>query len=282
MGTGLSDPPVSSPERNSPRWLGCITPDPRFRAGILRGARRLADRAGPLPVWIVWGLLLGVLPLVFDFFTKWYTHWLVTPVLMLPLLLAAVSRDRAVHGMTLLVSMLASHCAASILLAAYAPEVWGKVFPAGADYWTKSRLWITTGQSEEYQLAWWLPAHVQLAVGMVLLTYLSMGLIPLWQGFHEIGLMNFYVGRLVAHSEDSVLAVAMGWHPWSVCRGIGYLFLTYEVTSLSFAHFTGTRLSTPGARRCRWVLGITFLVADGVLKYQYLDSVRRVLASNLL
>ena len=274
--------PLSSPERAGPRWLWCIAPHPRFRENLLRGARHLADRVGPLPVWILWGALLGVAPVLFDFLTHWYTHWLVTPILMLPFLLAAVAGDRAVAGMSLLVSMLVSHCAVSILLAAWAPEVWGEVFPAGADYWDKSHLWITTGQSEEYQLGWWLPAHLQLAGGMVLLTYLSMGLIPLWQGFHEIGLMNFYVGRLVAHSNDSALAIAVGWHPWSVCRGIGYLFLTYEITSLSFAHFTGTSLSTPGGRRLRWLLGITFLVADAVLKYHYLDSVRQVLASNLL
>lgn len=282
METRLSEPPFSSPERSGPRWLWCFTPNPRFRADLLRGARLLADRAGPLPVWILWGLLLGVLPLLFDFLTHWHTHWLVTPLLMLPLLLAAVSRDRAICGMSLLVSMLASYCAVSIALAAHAPEVWGEVFPAGADYWDKSHLWITTGQSEEYQLGWWVPAHFQLALGMILLTYLSMSLIPLWQGFHEIGLMNFYVGRLVANSNDSALAIAVGWHPWSVCRGIGYLFLTYEITSLSFAHFTGASLATPRSRKIRWLLGITFLVADGVLKFHYLDSVRRVLASNLL
>ena len=278
----MSDSPFSSPERTRQRWLWCISPKPRFRAAILRGSERLGVRVGPLPVWIVLGILIGVLPVGFDFLTRWYTHWLLTPLFMQPFLLAAVSRDATLKGLVLLTAVLASHCGASIALAAYYPEIWGDVFPAGAAYWDKSYTWITTGQSEEYQLGWWVPAHVQLAAGMVLLTYLSMGLIPLWQGFHEVGLMNFYVGRLLAHSDNSTLALAVGWHPWSVCRGIGYLFLTYEITSLSFSHFTGKPLSTPQRRKLRWTAAVTFLVLDAVLKFSFLDSVRRVLASNLL
>jgi hypothetical protein len=116
---------------------------------------------------------------------------------------------------------------------------------------------------------------------MVAFTYTSLGLIPFWQGLYEVDLMNFYVGRLVAGSQSPALALAVGWHPWSLCRGAGYLVLTYEVASLSLARLVGERLSTPGARRKRWLVGLGLLVLDGGIKFLCLEPVRQVLAGNL-
>src|SRR5262249_10273726 len=136
--------------------------------------------------------------------------------------------------------------------------------------------------SREYDPGWWLPAHVQLLAGMVLFCYTSLGLIPLWQGLYEVDLMNFYVGRLIAHSHAPGLALAVGWPPWSLGRGVGYLFLTYEVTAWSFTGLTGAPPSRPSGRRWRWGLGLAFLGLDVLLKAFFLEDVRRLLAGNLI
>jgi hypothetical protein len=73
----------------------------------------------------------------------------------------------------------------------------------------------------------------------------------------------------------------LGWHPWSVCRGIGYLVLTYEIASLSLSRLSGTPLASLQARQWRWGLGLGFLVLDGIIKYTLLEAVRRVLAECL-
>jgi hypothetical protein len=116
---------------------------------------------------------------------------------------------------------------------------------------------------------------------MALFTYTSLGFIPLWQGFYEVDLMNFYVGQLLAHSSSPWSALILGWHPWSLCRAAGYFFLTFEVTSVSFERLTGRQMSTPGSRRLRWAAGISFLLLDGATKYLLLDAVRKSLAENL-
>src|SRR5205085_319979 len=95
-----------------------------------------------------------------------------------------------------------SHSGLMIALAASDPAGLPAAFPAGQAYWHASRDWIVTGRSPEYEPGWWLPAHCQLFAGMVVFTYTSLGVIPFWQGFHEVDLMNCYVGQLLVHSHD--------------------------------------------------------------------------------
>jgi hypothetical protein len=77
------------------------------------------------------------------------------------------------------------------------------------------------------------------------------------------------------------VALAVGWHPWSLCRGLGYLFVTFEVANLSLGRLAGVPLSTPARRWRRWAAGITLLLLDGLLKFLLLEPVRRTLAANL-
>ena len=118
-------------------------------------------------------------------------------------------------------------------------------------------------------------------VAVVLFSYTSLGLIPLWQGLYEVDLMNFYVGSLLARAEAPGPGLMLAWHPWSICRGLGYLVLTYELTRLSFARLTGLNPGTAFSIRRRWAVGISFLLLDAVLKYLCLEPVRRILGECL-
>src|SRR5262249_25128137 len=131
-----------------------------------------------------------------------------------------------------------------------------------------------TGENPEYQLSHWVPAQAQLLVAVLLFAYTSFGGVVFWQGLHEVDLMNVYVGSLLRESADPFQAVLLGWHPWSVCRGLGYLLLTFEVASLSLARFTGRPLSSGRRRAWRWGLGLGFLALDGVLKATLMEAVR--------
>jgi hypothetical protein len=122
---------------------------------------------------------------------------------------------------------------------------------------------------------------LQLCAAVVLLGYTSLGFVPLWQGMYEVDLMNFYVGRLLAGSENPAIALLLGWHPWSLCRGIGYLWIVFEVASISLERMAGVPLSTRRRRATRWALGLGFLVLDGAIKLALLDVVREALAENL-
>ncbi len=116
---------------------------------------------------------------------------------------------------------------------------------------------------------------------MLLWGYLSLGLVPLLQGLHEIDLMNFYVGRLLANAGSPGPGMLLAWHPWSRCRGVGFLFLTFEIASFSLARLTGEPLSPWSSRRRRWLLGIFFLRSTPMIKWFGSEAVRQTLAARL-
>lgn len=148
-------------------------------------------------------------------------------------------------------------------------------------YWQKQITWIRTGRDPEYALSAWVPAHVQLLAGVVIFSFTSWGVIPFAQGFYEVDLMNYYNAKLAATSLNEPLAIATGWHIWSALRGVGYLFITFEVISLSLELVSGRKISTTGRRRMRWALGLGFLLADGLIKANILEATRLQLLSNL-
>jgi hypothetical protein len=265
-----------------PAWFGVWRSPGWIARPFLASADRLGSSLGPVPVWIVLGTAIGGLPVLADYFTHWPVAWVTTSVMATVLLLAAVASDSMTRGIGALGAAFVAHNAVAIALVAHDPAGMANVLPGGEAYWEQSHQWILTGYSPEYDLSWWVPAHFQLLFAMILFTYTSLGFVTLCQGAYEVDLMNFYVGELINHSHHPWLAVALGWHPWSVCRGAGYLFLTFEIASLSFEHLTGVRLSSRRRRIARWSAGLSFLLIDGIVKFCFLDTVRRLLASNLL
>jgi hypothetical protein len=277
--SGERQPPPAEGAR--PGWLGPLRLPDWMGARVLAAARDLGGRLGPTHRWLLAGVLIGAGPLWLDYRLGWSVNPLVTALLLTPLLLAGAALDSPVRGLGAVAAAFAAHSVVVIALAQADPEGLARVLKEGPSYWERSHAWITTGASREYDVAWWLPAHLQLLAAMVALTYTSLGLLPLWQGLYEVDLMNFYVGRLLAGSESPALSLALGWHPWSLCRAAGYLLLTYEVTSLSLARLAGVRLSSPSARRWRWGVGLAFLMLDAAVKYTCLEGVRQALAGNL-
>jgi hypothetical protein len=264
-----------------PRWLWPLRLSPGLREQTLRQARRLAALLGPWPCWLLAGLLIGTLPCLIEYISGWPCARLITAIFLTPILVAAVVEDSLLRAIAAMTATFAAHSLLVIGLAIHQPAAMASLAPA-EPYWQESLAWITTGVSREYELSWWLPAHGQWFAAVTLFTYLSLGLVTFWQGLFEVDLMNYYVGRLVAHSANPWLGLALGWHPWSVCRALGYLFITFEVTSFSCERLTGTRLSTAGRRRARWIAGLAFLGLDCILKYALLETIRSALADNLL
>jgi hypothetical protein len=234
-----------------------------------------------LPSWLLSGAVIGAAPLLADYLLGWRVNHGLSALLLLPLLVAAVARDAVALGLGALAASFGTHAVLAITLVVHDPAGMALMFPEGEAYWGQSRDWLLTGTSREYSPGWWLPAHGQLLAVSTCSTYTSLGWVPLWQGFHEVDLMNHYVGRLVVHSRSPGVALAVGWHPWSVCRGVGYLFITFEVVSISLQRLTGRALSTAARRRNRWAVGLTLLVLDGLLKFFWLEPARQILAANL-
>jgi len=231
--------------------------------------------------WLLWPALAGSVPLLIAWPLGAWWHQLVSGVLVWALFLPAVVADRTARGVGVLAMGFAAHCATAIALSFCLGADVAPLFPDAAGYWAQQQVWIRTGVDPEYVVANWGPAHFQLLVAMVVFAAVSLGLTPLVQGMHEVDLMNFYVGNLVAGSDSAATALLLGWHPWSVMRGLCYLFLTFEVASIVLEKWSGSALSTSMRRRWRWTLGLVFFSLDGLLKLFLLPFVRDVLQLNL-
>jgi hypothetical protein len=245
---------------------------------------RAAGACDPLtrgPRWLPVAALAGALPLLLSVLTGLPGHQPLAGALLWLPFLAAVRADRLGAGVGTIAAAYAAHSALAIGLAWTVPERLDGLLPGAPEYWAAQERWITTGDDPEYRLEAWVPAHVGLLAATVVLGYLTLGLAPFTEGFRQVDLMNFYVGRLGAGSESAGVAVGLGWHAWSVCRGVFCAVLLFELASWSFARLTGRETSTPGRRRARWAVGLTFFLLDATLKLLLLEPVRARLAANL-
>jgi hypothetical protein len=176
----------------------------------------------------------------------------------------------------------ATHAVLAIAVAYYHPAAAAACMPGAESYWQRQQTWITRGEDPEYQVAHWLPAQAQLLVAMIALAATSLGAIPFAEGFYQVDLMNFYNGRLLSISLDPWLAAALGWHSWSIARGICYALLVFEVSSASLAWWIGTACSTPARRAWRWAGALSCFMGDVLLKLALLEPVRAGLANNIV
>lgn len=261
----------------------------RWLVGMLRwrmravqvSATRLGDWLGAWPGWLLAGALAGVMPALACRVLGLPGQHMLTALACWPLLLAAVCLDRLDRAALTLGAAALAHTGLVFVQVALDPVGADAFYPPGAAYWQQTYWWITTGQAPEYDAHNWLPAHGQLFVAVLFLSVCSLGWLPLWQGFREADLMNYYVAHLLLESVDPLQALVFGWHPWSVCRGVGYVIVVFEVASATMAGLAGQQISTGPKRGRRWLVGVLFLLADASLKYYCSDAVRRVLAANL-
>lgn len=262
-------------------WVGPLRFPRGWSAAWLAAFRALDDRLAPWPRWAGLALALGSVPVLIDYALGWRVNHAVTALLALPLLLAAVARDRVYPSFVCLLLVYLVHAATVITLAAHSPQRLAVCLPDGEQYWRETVHWLRTGEVGVYDVGHWVPYHLSLAAVVPLFCYLTLGLMPLYQGLHQIDLMNFYVGQYLAHAERPGAMAVLAWHPWSVCRGLGFLFLVYELTSLSLARLTGQPLSPLSRRLWRVGLGLGFLLLDGAVKWTFTEPVRQILSAGL-
>lgn len=232
--------------------------------------------------WFTCSLMIGTLPVVLSCELGFAIDRALSAVLTVPLLLGAVRGDRIRQGTGILLTVFASHSATVIAISALQPTIAADLYPHGEAYWQETHAWIVTGQNPEYELSSWVPAHIQALFGVPLASFITLGGALLAQGLYQVDMMNVYVGNLLTTSSNPVVAVGLGWHPWSMLRGMGFLILGLEAVSLSLQRLIRTPLSSRKSRRCRWCLGIGFLLADATVKFACMESVRNILQSNLL
>ena len=226
-------------------------------------------------------MLIGAAPLLLFFGLGVYGHQWVSAIGLSTLCLGFVAKDRWWQCIAAISLAFIAHSLLAIALVRSAPERSSVILPKAEAYWEQQHQWITTGVNEEYEVSSWFPAHVQMFFGITIFSFTSFGAVVFHDGFVQVDMMNFYNARLALQSESQVQAIGFGWHLWSIMRGLGYLFVTYEMISLSYQCFARQTNSTWDRRRLRWALGISCLTADCVIKYFAVEAVRLRLHENL-
>lgn len=248
----------------------------RIRKHLAAAMERIAGWATPScrgGWWVATAVAIGTLPLGVSWYSGVPGHQAASAVLLALVCLGCARHDTGLKGLGVIGTTFASHSAAAIWLSMLDAARAAVLLPGAAAYWDKQLAWITTGIDPEYQLAAWVPAHIQLLAAMVLFCVVSLGALTFYQGFIEVDLMNYYNAQLLRESA-TLESLFLGWHPWSVLRGVGYAFLSFELISLAMGTVGGRSLSSPARRRLRWSLGLAFLVGDGIVKYALMESVR--------
>ena len=230
--------------------------------------------------WMPASIAVGTLPFLISYETGAPGHQIISALLLMMLCLPCAREDDWVKGIGLIALTYIAHCAVVVALAYADPQRVASVLPGADAYWQKQIHWIQTGSDPEYKLSAWVPAHLMLLGAAFLFSYTSLGGILFYEGFFEVDLMNFYNAQLMAQSSNHALSLALGWHVWSWLRGLGYLFIAFEIISLSLRRMTGVQQ----AGRFRWHrlgVGLAFLIADGLVKVILLEPVREQMMFNL-
>lgn len=271
----------------APYWIWPL----RLPLSARRATYNFAELAQPFCEgwrWMPAAITVGSLPFLISYLTGSPGHQVVSALLLMMLCLPCAREDNWLKGIGVMALAYTAHCAVVIALAYADPQHVAPLLPGAESYWQKQLQWIQTGTDPEYKLSAWVPAHLMLLGAAFLFSYTSLGSILFYEGFFEVDLMNFYNAQLMAQSSNHALSLALGWHVWSWLRGLGYLFITFEIISLSLRRMTGvtTEAATGGTTGGRWRLtrfcvGLAFLLADALVKVILLEPVREQMLFNL-
>jgi hypothetical protein len=263
----------------APYWIWPL----RLPVSARRATYNFAGLARPVCQgwrWIPAAFAAGTLPFLISYATGAPGHQAVSALLLMMLCLPCAREDDWVKGVSIIALTYVAHCAVVIAFAYLDARGVAIVLPGAESYWQKQIHWIQTGMDPEYKLSAWVPAHLTLLGAAFIFSYTSLGGILFYEGFFEVDLMNFYNAKLMSESSNHALSLALGWHIWSWLRGLGYLFLAFEIISLSLRRMTG--VSQAGRLRLTHLgVGLAFLLADGLVKVVLLEPVREQMMFNL-
>lgn len=95
----------------------------------------------------------------------------------------------------------------------------------GSQYANETIHWIKTGEGAEGDPMRFIPQHLLHFALFAFLAASTAGMLSLVLGAVLMNYMSYYVATLIRSSHDPLMAVLMGWHPWSIIRVISFVIL---------------------------------------------------------
>ena len=248
------------------------------------------------PSRFVYGEMAGAvfwcwIPVFLAFFLPWHSwlprqpvigdlsliHLVVAVIIALPpwiVLLMHLVRGRLADGITDMLLWAIWECLAMVFLCYFYPDRGRDVLWQASSYWEEMRTWLVTGVGTEGDPSKWILVHLRNLVILLVLAF-PLGILALVMGVLQLNFMNFYVAGCLRSSDNVLLALPVAWHFWSVVRVVGYIVLASTMFELFLKLFRA-----PARWRAIWggfTWGIILIIIDGLMKWQFAESVRTAL-----
>jgi hypothetical protein len=151
------------------------------------------------------------------------------------------------------------------LLSYAKPSATDTLFLRGAPYRAEMFEWVATGRGAESTPSQFIPQQLGQAAVFSGVALATAGILAMPMGAVLMNYMGHYVGTLAAQSRSPVLAMVLGWHPWSVIRIISFVILGVVLSAPLLSRLTEIPIDRRLSRRLIVAASIG-LVADIVLK----------------
>jgi hypothetical protein len=150
------------------------------------------------------------------------------------------------------------------------------LFLRGAAYRTEMFAWVMTGRGAESSPSRFVPQHARDAAIFSALALATGGVLAMPMGAALMNYMGHYVGTLAAAGRHPVLAMLLGWHPWSVIRIVSFVVLGVVLSAPLLSRVFDFRVDWMAARPLL-IGACAGLVADVVLKTLFAPAWQRLL-----
>jgi len=190
-------------------------------------------------------------------------------------LLLHLARGRLWDGIMDMLLWVIWECAVMITFCYLYPARAEQILGHATEYWTEMSRWIATGQGVESDPSQWVWIHLKNLV-LLLVGGLVFGLPALMMGVLQLNYMNFYVAKCLLASESPLHTLPIAWHFYSIMRVVGFIILA----STMFQICLRLVRRAPVTALTLWsgvIIGLLFVVADGLLKLWYAERVRLML-----
>ena len=193
-----------------------------------------------------------------------------------PFMIAALRRGDLRLAIVRMLVWAATMAVCATLLAYARPWEAGKVFVNGAQYREEMFGWILTGRGAESMPSRFIPQHAVHAAVFAAVTLVSGGFGSMAMGAALMNYMGTYVGSLAAASRHPVLAIVLGWHPWSLIRIVSFVVIGVVLATPLLSRVLHVSEDRDDSRRLlKWAAA--GLVADVVVKALLAPAWQRLL-----
>jgi hypothetical protein len=145
------------------------------------------------------------------------------------------------------------------------PENAAKSIFNGTTYAQEMVHWIQTGDGAEGNPVRFVPQHLLHFVIFAVLSLATGSLLSLLMGAMLMNYMSFYVSTVIHLSHDKILAILMGWHPWSIIRVAAFIILGVILAEPMINRINRMDYEYASTRRYYWY-ALHGLVLDVILK----------------